>query len=63
MSAIPSEIVTRLESAVKVRGMMRLMLHEVLSKGIFSANWTSGFGPAEAWKDELRNREDGALVT
>eukprot|EP00435_Cladocopium_sp_Y103_P060864 s625_g22.t1 len=59
MSAIPSKIVTKLEAAVKIRGMQRLLLHEVLSKGIFSQNWTSGFGTAEAWKDELRNRDDG----
>ena len=63
MSSIPNDVVTKLEAAVKIRGMARLMLHEVLSKGIFSANWTSGFGTAEAWKDELRNKDDGALVT
>ena len=49
MSDIPESIVNVLEDAV-------------ISKGIFSSSWTSGSGPAEAWKDELRNREDEVLV-
>ena len=62
MTQIPDSIVKVLESAVKQRGMQRFMLHEVLSKGIFCRSWTSGSGTCEAWKDELRNREDNVLV-
>ena len=62
MSDIPESIVNVLEDAVRKRGLQRFMNHEVISKGIFSSSWTSGFGPAEAWKDELRNREDEILV-
>ena len=52
-----------LEMAVKKRGMQNFLLHEVLSRGVFSAAWTSGTGPAESWRDELRNREDLQLAT
>ena len=62
MSTIPQEIVTTLEDAVRARGMQRFILHEVLSKGIFASAWTSGTGAAEAWKDELRNRDDNLLA-
>ena len=62
MSDIPESIVNVLEDAVRKRGLQRLMTHEVISKGIFSSSWTSGSGPAEAWKDGLRNREDEVLV-
>ena len=62
MTQIKPEIVDRLSDAVRARGMAKFLHHDVLSKGIFSTNFTSGFGPAESWKDQLRNREDGKLV-
>lgn len=62
MTQIKPELVDRLSDAVRARGMVKLLHHEVLSKGIFSKNFTSGLGPAESWKDQLRNREDGILV-
>ena len=62
MSAVAPEIVGELESAVKARGMQSFMLHEVISKGIFSNSWTSGYAEREAWADVLRNRDDLLLV-
>ena len=62
MTAISPHIVERLEDAVKKRGLQKFLLHEVLSKGIFHSSWTSGTGECEAWKDELRNRDDCVLV-
>ena len=62
MTAIQPSVVERLEEAVRARGMARLLQHEVISKGIFSSNFTSGIGLCESWKDQLRNRDDGELV-
>lgn len=62
MTAIKPDVVKRLEECVRARGMARLMQHEVISKGIFSENFTSGSGQCESWKDQLRNKDDGELV-
>lgn len=62
MTAIPDQVVQLLEDAVKKRGLQKFLLHEVLSKGIFHSSWSSGTAGAEAWKDELRNRDDCVLV-
>ena len=62
MTSIAQPIVAILEDAVRKRGMQRFLNHEVLSKGIFSSSWSSGTGSMEAWKDELRNRDDNVLV-
>ena len=62
MTAIPPSVVEILEDAVRKRGMLRFITHEVLSKGTFSSSWSSGIGPCESWKDELRNRDDHVLV-
>ncbi|CAK9091359.1 FO synthase subunit 1 [Durusdinium trenchii] len=62
MTKVQKEVVERLCAAVKSRGMAKLLTHDLLSKGLLNLAWTSGIGPTEAWKEELRNRDDGVLV-
>ncbi|CAK9078225.1 unnamed protein product [Durusdinium trenchii] len=40
MTAIPPSVVEILEDAVRKRGMLRFITHEVLSKGTFSSSWS-----------------------
>lgn len=63
MTAVKPEVTQRLSDAVRARGMLRFIHHDVISKGLFSTNFTSAAGETESWKDQLRNREDGKLVT
>ena len=63
MSKIQDSVVNKLSDAVKCRGMNKLVTHDLLSKGLFNTCYTSGFGPCESWREELRNREDGLLVS
>ena len=62
MTKVQKEVAERLCAAVKSRGMAKLLTHDLLSKGLLNLAWTSGIGPTEAWKEELRNRDDGVLV-
>ncbi|CAK9022466.1 FO synthase subunit 1 [Durusdinium trenchii] len=62
MTKVAPSIVDMLSDAVKSRGMLRLLTHEVIGKGLFSTAWSSGVSPLEAWDEQLRNREDLELV-
>lgn len=62
MTRISPAVAERLTDAVRARGMLRFLTHETLAKGVLNKAWTSGVGALEAWQDELRNREDDALV-
>ncbi|CAK9066087.1 unnamed protein product [Durusdinium trenchii] len=62
MTTVKKEVTERLSEAVRARGMLKFLHHDVISKGLFSTNFTSASGESESWKDQLRNREDGQLV-
>lgn len=62
MTKVAPSIVDMLSDAVKSRGMLRLLTHEVIGKGLFSTAWSSGVSPLEAWDEQLRNREDLELA-
>ena len=51
-----------LSEAVKRRGLSKLMTHELLAKDVLNQHYTSGFGPLEQWREELRNRENNELA-
>ena len=44
-----------LTSAVRQRGMPKLVLHETLAKETFAEGWSSGTGQLESWRDILCN--------
>ena len=52
---VPDAIKSRLESAVKQRGMVLFIHHDVIGNGSFSLGFSSGTGQAEAWHDVLTN--------
>lgn len=58
VSAVPEVVRDMLEAAVKRRGMLKFLNHEVVGKGTFSAGYTSGTGSVEAWAEQLTNRGD-----
>ena len=62
MTTVKKEVTERLSEAVRARGMLKFLHHDVISNGLFSTNFTSASGESESWKDQLRNREDGQLV-
>ena len=60
---IPKHVVDNLANAVRIRGLTKLITHELIAKEVFSSNWSSGIGQLESWKEELRNDPDHKLVT
>lgn len=52
-----------LANAVKIRGMTRLVTHEVLARDVLNPSWTSGLAAMEPWREELRNKEGDRLAT
>ena len=59
---VPRVVVNILSEAVKRRGLSKLMTHELLAKDVLNQHYTSGFGPLEQWREELRNRENNELA-
>lgn len=59
---VPEDIRNRLEAAVKVRGMSRLISHDVIGKGCFNLGWTSASGSTESWSEELTNTSARKVV-
>ena len=56
-------VLALLTSAVKTRGMAKLLNHEVIARDVFNRNYTSGINSLEQWREELRNRDDNVLVS
>ena len=61
MTKIHPDVVEKLASAVKTRGMVRFLEHSVLAKDIMNQSFSSGINGYESWKDYLRNDESGTL--
>ena len=50
-----ADVRAALTSAVRQRGMPKLVLHETLAKETFAEGWSSGTGQLESWRDILCN--------
>lgn len=55
---VPHDICTRLEDAVKQRGLTLLLNHDAIGNGCFSTGFSSGTGAVEHWHDHLTNLSD-----
>ena len=58
VNAIPEKLVERLEGAVRQRGMIQFINHDVVGGGTLSTGFSSASRATEAWHDELTNLKD-----
>ena len=63
MVKMATPVVDSLAHAVKTRGMSKFLTHECLAKDILNTAFSSGVSGLEHWRDQLRNEEDGKLVS
>lgn len=63
MTKIEQDIVEKLCSSVRQRGMSRFLSHEAIARSVFNTGWSSGILGCEAWKDEFTNLKDGKLAS
>lgn len=63
MTGVPETIVNRLEEAVRSRGMLRFLNHDVLGQKVLNLGFSSGIHALEAWREELRSKDDLELVS
>ena len=55
-------VLNKLSEAVRRRGLAKLLTHDVIAKELMNINFSSGIGPMEQWKEELRNRDNNQLA-
>ena len=63
MSGVPESIVNRLEDAVRSRGMLRFINHDVIGQKVMNLGFSSGIHALESWREELRRKDDLSLVS
>lgn len=59
---VPRHIVDELSAAVRSRGLTRLVTHDLIAKDLLNADYSSGVGVLEGWREELRNGADHSVA-
>lgn len=56
MKKVPAPVVSALRDAVRMRGMRPFLMHETISKDLFSDAFSSGINSMGAWEGPLTNK-------
>ena len=60
---VAKPVVEKMKEAVAMRGLGKLVTHELLAKDLLNQNFSSGLGQVAAWQEECRNQPDNRLAT